>query len=263
MAQDSDFTQVTEIAGAPVSNEQLRKLYARYCWAMQYCRGRDVVEVGCGAGPGLGAFAAVAKSVVAGDLCPELVGVARRHYGDRIAISVWGAENLPFSDSSKDVIYMAEALYYLGEPEVFVQESARVLRAGGTLLLVNVNPDVWDFHRSQFSCRYFGVRDLRALLEGEGFQVTIYGSSPIGSMSLRQRLLRPAKKLAAALGLIPKTMAGKRWIRRMVFGPEVLMPAEIRCGDLPFPEPELIDQFAPNRSHQILHCVATRSDNSN
>jgi len=55
-----DFTEVTELAGAEISAEQLERMAHRYSWAAGYCGGRDVVEVACGSGQGLGLLGKVA-----------------------------------------------------------------------------------------------------------------------------------------------------------------------------------------------------------
>ena len=39
-------------------------------------------------------------------------------------------------------------------------------------------------------------------------------------------MLRQVKKLAVMLGIMPKTTAGKKWLKRIVFGGLVEMPVE-------------------------------------
>jgi ubiquinone/menaquinone biosynthesis C-methylase UbiE len=84
----AQFTHVTELSGDEITREQLARLAARYYWAGAYCKGKDVAEVACGTGPGLGYLAAIAKSLRAGDISPEILAIARRHYGNRIALDV-------------------------------------------------------------------------------------------------------------------------------------------------------------------------------
>jgi len=64
----TDYTSVTEIAGSKVSNEQLLRMAHRYHFAAGFCAGKDVLEVACGAGVGLGYLAKFAKRVVGGDI---------------------------------------------------------------------------------------------------------------------------------------------------------------------------------------------------
>jgi SAM-dependent methyltransferase len=121
-----DYTDVTELAGRPISQEQLARLHHRYTWAASYCEDRDVVEVGCGTGPGLGLLQSVSRSVAAGDIDEKIVAIAQGHYGARIPISRIDAQYLPFEDRSKDVVLLFEAIYYLPDADRVVRECARV-----------------------------------------------------------------------------------------------------------------------------------------
>jgi ubiquinone/menaquinone biosynthesis C-methylase UbiE len=53
-------------------------------------------------------------------------------------------EFLPFRDNSFDAIICSELLYYLEKPEMFIQESKRVLKKNGTLLIIS-NNQFWFF----------------------------------------------------------------------------------------------------------------------
>ena len=62
-----DYTHLTEIAGSKITGEQLQRMYNRYAFAAELSTGKDVLEVACGVGQGLGLLGCSAKSVVAGD----------------------------------------------------------------------------------------------------------------------------------------------------------------------------------------------------
>ena len=81
-----DCVDVTELSGDEVSQEQVERLCHRYYWAGEFCRGKDVLEAGCGAGQGLGYIAGLARSLIAGDFSEDIIEIARRYYGDRIAL---------------------------------------------------------------------------------------------------------------------------------------------------------------------------------
>ncbi len=49
-----DYTTVTEVPGNQVTQEQLERMFHRYCFASNFAEGKDVLEVACGAGLGLG-----------------------------------------------------------------------------------------------------------------------------------------------------------------------------------------------------------------
>jgi len=86
---------------------------------------------------------------------------------------------------------------------------------------------LFDFNPSPHSYKYYGVVELRELFGRFGFNVKFYGYMDVRSVSMRQRILRPVKSLAVMLGVMPKTTAGKKWLKRIVFGGLVKMPAEI------------------------------------
>jgi SAM-dependent methyltransferase len=253
---ETDYSEVTEIAGAPITAEQLFRLYHRYTWASEYCADRDAVECACGTGPGIGLLHSVSKSFEAGDISPLMVRTAKRHYGVRVAIAQFSAEMLPLPDRSKDIIVLFEAIYYLPDASRFVRECLRVLRPGGYVLIVTANKDLWDFHPSPYTHTYYGVRELQALFAAHSFDCDFFGFQDVREVSLSQRLLRPVKRLAVVSGLMPKTMAGKRWLKRLVFGSEVPMPAELVAGAGEYAPPTKIALDAADRHHKIVYCAA-------
>lgn len=56
------FWTITEAPSTGASTEQMSILYTRYNVARRYAAGRDVLEVACGAGVGLGLIAGIAKA---------------------------------------------------------------------------------------------------------------------------------------------------------------------------------------------------------
>jgi SAM-dependent methyltransferase len=254
---DDDFQIVTELPGEPVSQLQIDRLLSRYLWAAGYCRDRDVVEAACGAGPGLGLLGAESRSLEAGDLSKSILARARAHYGTRFPLKLFDAQDMPFEDHSKDVLVLFEALYYLPSAEKFVAECRRVLRPGGRVLVATVNKDLWDFHPSAFSVAYYGVPELKSLFETQGFTTEFFGFEPVDRLPLVQSALRHVKRFAVTSGLMPRTMAGKRWLKRIVYGPQVPMPDELAPGDGQVPEPIPLPGTQADTVHRVIYCTAT------
>jgi len=251
------YLQFTEIAGEEVSQEQIDRMVNRYAWAGSYCKGKDVLEVACGTGQGLGYLSKLSRTLQAGDVSPELVGIAKSIYQDSITIVELDAHKLPYNDASIDVILLFEALYYLSSPELFVQECARVLRSSGQVLIATANRDLYDFNPSLHTYRYYSASDLPELFLPAGFKVRIFGDTPLEQVSLRQKLLRPLKRLAVRFNIIPKTMGGKRLLKRLVFGRMVPMPAQLEIpGDLIYHATAVV-AGQPDHKHKVLFCEAT------
>lgn len=254
-----DFSSVTELADDEVSHEQVERLAHRYNWASSYCQGMDVLEIACGAGQGLGSLAGVAKSLRAGDITPALVESALATYCGRLRIEVMDAMELPFAPASLDVIILFEAIYYLPSAEKFLAECRRVLRPNGLVLIAMANKNLYDFNPSPFSTQYFGVQEFNALLGQQGFTGRFFGAYPVSSLSVRQKILRPLKTLAARLNLMPKTMAGKKWLKRIVFGGLTRMPPEIDTQQYAYSQPVDISPQDVDDYHKVIYCVASRT----
>jgi SAM-dependent methyltransferase len=252
-----DYSTVTERAGDDISIEQINRLCHRYYWASPFCRNKDVIEVACGTGPGLGYLAGLAKSLRAGDYTESILSTAKQHYQDRIDLRQFDAQSMPYADKSADVILLYEAIYYLPNPKAFVQECVRILRPGGTVLVATANKDLYDFNPSPHSHYYFGTVEFNELFSPRGFSVECFGYLSVNEVSIRQRILRPVKRLAASLHLIPKTTDGKKWLKRIVFGGMAPMPAEISAGQIAYRQPQPLSLASPDREHKVIYCAAT------
>jgi len=256
MTCETNFQDVTEISGDMVTSEQVSHICTRYYWAGSYCEGKDILEAACGAGQGLGYLQSLAKSLRAGDYSDDVLSVARNHYKDRVELFRFDAQKMPFKDQSLDVVILFEAIYYIPDASRFVKECRRILRPNGIVLIATANKDLYDFNPSPYSVRYFGVVELRSLFEGEGFSCEFFGCTPLAKVSIRQRLLRPIKRLAVAFHLIPKTMKGKRFLKRVVFGKLVNMPLEIDENTAPYVPPTPIQDDRADHIHKIIFCAA-------
>lgn len=251
-----DFLSVTELAGDEVSKEQVERICDRYYWAAEFCANKDVVEVACGTGQGLGYLSSKASSIVGSDVSQPMIERAKAHYGDRFPLEVFDASEMPFGDNSKDVIIIFEALYYLPDVNAFFAECNRVLRPGGRVLLTTANKDLFDFNPSPYSHEYLGVVELKNRFANFAFETRFWGGTPVGSVSWKQKVLRPAKKIAVTLGLMPKTMAGKKLLKKIVFGGLVQMPLEIDEKTSVYNKPDSISADAPNRDFKVIYCEA-------
>jgi SAM-dependent methyltransferase len=252
-----NFISVTEISGDAVTREQIERLCSRYYWAGQYCSNKDVIEVACGAGQGLRYLSGIARSLNAGDYSNKILSIARQHYGDFVSLIQFDAQNMPFKDNSKDVIILFEAIYYVADAEKFVRECLRILRPGGKILIATANKDLSDFNPSPYSHNYYGVCELNELFKKFGFKPEFFGDTPVSSISNRQKMLRLIKIIAVKLKLIPKTMAGKKFLKRIVFGNLMMMPAEIDSNTSKFKKPTPLLEIKPDKIHKVIYCSVT------
>lgn len=259
MEQGIKFTDVTEMAGEEISAEQLQRMLDRYGWAVDYCKDKDVIEVACGSGQGLGYLARHAKSVIGGDISDDVLVPARAHYGDTVQIDTIDAMKLPYADASADTILMFEALYYVPDAKKFFAEAARILRPGGHLLIVSANRDLYDFNPSPYSHVYYSLSALNDLLPEYGFEIVeTAGGTPLAKVSLKQKILRPVKRIVVSLGLMPKTMAGKKLLKRLVFGQMVKMPVELTPAMGTPIKPDPVPANEPCMDYKVIYLAARK-----
>jgi SAM-dependent methyltransferase len=252
------YDLVTETTGTPVSAEGSQMIYNRYRYAADLAHGARVLEVGCGSGQGIGLVGRAASFLAGGDLNPQLLAVAERHYGGRFPFLRLRAEALPFGNMSFDLILMFEASYYLPRLDYAVDEFCRVLTPRGTIVFVNANPERPDFIPSPYSHRYHTADEFADLLMARGFSVTVEGAFPIESSGPLANAKVKARQILTRLGLVPRTLRTRALLKRMVSGPLKALPSEI-----PDDYADFVDRHAhvrgALRGFKVLYVTAVRT----
>jgi ubiquinone/menaquinone biosynthesis C-methylase UbiE len=251
-----DYSTVTEIPGNRVTQEQLERMFHRYCFAGNFSERKEILEVACGAGQGLGYLAKRAKRVFAGDYTEKLIQEAKQYYKQRVPLLRLDAHFLPFQDQSFDVVILYEAIYYLAQPERFFDEARRVLRKEGLLLIATVNKDWSEFNPSPFSTRYFSVPELSELLGKKGFKAEMYGAFSVLPDGVKGKMIATIRQAAVALHLIPKTMKGKELLKKIFYGRLQPLKQEIEEGACAYTPPLPVRPDVINREYKVIYSVA-------
>ena len=253
-----EYSAVTELPGNRITREQQARLYQRYRFARDFCKDKEVLEVACGGGMGLGYLAKVAKKVVGGDLDKEILKHPLEHYQGRnkIEIKEFDAQDFPFEDQSFDVVLLYEAIYYLTKPEEFLSEAHRILKDDGVLLICTANKDWADFNPSPHSTKYFSAPELYSFTNQKFSKVELFGAFPVSEGGIKNKIISFIKKTAVNLHLIPKTMKGKEIFKRIFFGKLLPLPAEIEDEELEYTLPVAISNNYLNHQYKVLFAVA-------
>jgi len=102
----------------------------------------SVLDVGCGGGLFSEALASSGYRVTGVDISERSISAARRHAeetGLEIEYVVAPAEELPFADSSFDIVFCCDVLEHVKDVPATITESARVLRKNGVFMFDTVN----------------------------------------------------------------------------------------------------------------------------
>jgi ubiquinone/menaquinone biosynthesis C-methylase UbiE len=148
----------------------------------------ELIELGCGAGFYTRFLVANASHVVATDLSDEMLAVARTQLKDlqNVTVAKADCEKTAFPDGKFSSVFMANLIHIIENPLKTLQESHRILKNGGLLLIVNHT----GYGMKWFEIMKMGIRflrrwgkpppysksklspdELRSLVESAGFKV--------------------------------------------------------------------------------------------
>lgn len=137
-----------------------------------------ILEAGCGTGRWLSELFPLAGQICGLDLSAGMLQQARQR-GPHVQLVCGSAARLPFPTASFDLIYCVNALHHFDQPERFIAEARRLLRPGGALALIGMDPhtgrDRWYlydyFHgtRQADLARFPPAAKLAAWLSAAGF----------------------------------------------------------------------------------------------
>ena len=131
-------------------------------------------DLGCGGGQVSAAIAPFVAHVIAVDASAAMLHAARRrlHGVDNVELRRGELETLPIDDARLDAATMMLVLHHVPEPERALAEAARVLKPGGRMLVVDMQPHDRESYRQQMGHVWLGFGDdhVRRLFGETGFE---------------------------------------------------------------------------------------------
>jgi ArsR family transcriptional regulator len=124
---------------------------------------RDLLDIGTGTGRMLELFGPRVERAVGIDLSREMLAVARanleRAQLRNCSIRQGDMYQLPLQGASFDAVVIHQVLHYADRPARVIAEAARVLRPGGSLVIVDFAPHELEFLRAEHAHRRLGFAD--------------------------------------------------------------------------------------------------------
>ena len=131
---------------------------------MQEARLGVVVEFGCGTGFHTDVLAARADSLVATDVAPGMLAIAKRNIkAVNVTFKQEDCQRTSFPDSAFDTVFLGLVLHFT-EPLKALAEMNRILKPGGTLIVLNPDPyPLTGFARFRWLVRsyFYGITHYR------------------------------------------------------------------------------------------------------
>jgi ubiquinone/menaquinone biosynthesis C-methylase UbiE len=199
----------------------------------------DVLEIGCGSGTFLALLCASedVQTLSAIDLSSGMLKYANARLAAANPALPWrislaDAERLPFEDASFDYVVARGLLHHLPNPQIGAQEIARVLRPGGTAVIVDPNRNIVSTiprflakGTSHFDSDHknFSLREIKSIIDGslsvESLKFWGYLAYPLlGFPDILRLKWLPLKRLYRLLVAFDDAVSKVPFVKRLGWG---------------------------------------------
>jgi ArsR family transcriptional regulator len=135
-----------------------------------------ILDLGCGPGGMISDLLSRANKVIGIDTSSKMIEAASASFlkNKKVNFIEASLEDLPISKTSANVVVASMVLHHISNPPLVLFEANRVLKSGGTLILVDIKKHDKEFMRDKYADLWLGFDSslLNEWLEGAGFTVT-------------------------------------------------------------------------------------------
>jgi len=247
------YSPVTSMKNALGTEQDLEHQYQEYVFSKGLSEDKDVLEIGCSIGRGLGLLSSVANSVVGLDINHDAIEVASAEYKDKknIKVMLGDAHQLNFEDDSFDTILIIQTIYLMKDQKKVLQECRRVLRKGGKLLIATINTNRSDFVPCEYSTKYYTAVEFDKMLTELGFDTEFF----VG-VEEKEKVRYYLRVLASKLGIMPKSFKMKTLIKKVFYGKLKPVPNELYDNMTAYVAPKKVSLDQDISNFKVIYSVS-------
>jgi ubiquinone/menaquinone biosynthesis C-methylase UbiE len=159
--------------------EMLYEHYARYAMALNFVRGKRVIDAACGEGYGSALLAQAAQSVLGLDIAADAIAHAKARYAlNNLRFAQADVTALQLPEASVDVAVSFETLEHVHAQDAMLAGIKRALTANGVLLVSC--PDKYTYsdlpgYQNEFHVKELYRHELEQLLQAHFKHVRLFG----------------------------------------------------------------------------------------
>jgi len=138
--------------------------------------GEVLVDLGCGTGELIMALHHKANQVIGIDSSPHMLEQAAgklRSNGHNVELRLGELEHLPMGDNAANIAVVNMVLHHLSVPAAGIREAYRILKPGGTFIIVDFDKHSQEWVRDRFGGPWMGFKpdDIEQWLNDAGFDL--------------------------------------------------------------------------------------------
>jgi ArsR family transcriptional regulator len=196
-----------------------------------------VGDLGCGTGRWTERLAPFAARVIAVDGSTAMLRAAKERLVrfDNVELRQGELERLPIADAELDLAVLFLALHHVAEPRAALAEAARTLKAGGRLVIVDMQPHDREEYQRDMGHVWLGFAPdvLQSLAAAAGFDSFDYVGLPADlearGPSLFVARARRASAAVASIAAGPGSDTRAPKVRKLT--PSSVRPKSVRKGE--------------------------------
>jgi ubiquinone/menaquinone biosynthesis C-methylase UbiE len=122
--------------------------------------GQLAADIGAGTGFITEALVQKGLKVIAVDQSEAMLEEMKKKFGrfDTIDYRIGDSNNLPIPDEIVDAIFSNMYLHHVESPQIAIKEMVRVLKAGGKIVLTDMDVHQYEFLREEHNDRWMGFK---------------------------------------------------------------------------------------------------------